>query len=51
MGACGTRMLAGVCAVSVVLVLVPVLCLVDGVEPWGGVPYRVVCRGVGSQGW
>ena len=32
MGACGGRMLAGVCAVFVVLVrAVPVLCLVDGV--------------------
>ena len=46
MGACGARMLAGVCAVSVVLVrAVPVLCLVDGAQAlWGPVP-RGMSRG------
>ena len=45
-------MLAGVCAVSVVLVrAVPVLCLVDGVQAWGEVPCRVICRGPSFHGW
>ena len=39
MGACGACMLAGVCAVSVVLVrAVLVSCLVDGVQARGGGP-------------
>ena len=39
MGACGARMLAGVCAVSVVLVrAVSVSCLVDGVQARGQGP-------------
>ena len=45
-------MLVDVCALSVVLVrALLVLCLLDGVQAWDGVPCRVVCRGVGSHGW
>ena len=52
MGACGARMLVGVCAVPVVLV-----CAVPVLFPGGWcvgvvrVPCRVVCCGVGSHGW
>ena len=50
--ACGARMPAGECAVSVVLVrAVPVLCLMHGAQAWGGFPCQVICRRVGSHGW
>ena len=45
-------MLAGLCAEPVVVVpAMSVSCLVDGVRAKGGVPCRVVCRGLGSHGW
>ena len=53
MGACGVRMLAGVCAVPVVLVrAVSVSCAVDAARArGGGVLRRLGGRWVGSHGW